>query len=192
MHENLTEYRIRSGEGNASARSVNKTGRSYWEVAKVYRRYLKIKDFYEFKKIFPEIEEFYSEALIEKHFKEILPFLLAKIAVEKIGTIFHLMFAIEILYEILSDDKIANILEEKFNFGYVDFIKITGLYANLFFWPYFKDFNSNEISKEEKEKISSKKKGIFKKLVNFFFPLNTKRRKMLSKFYFKILKKKKY
>lgn len=119
--EKLVKFRIRSGNLNAGSDTIENKIRSMFEFGHILKNYLKINSIKEFIKIFPEAKEKY----ILVNDRELIPFYLARLALE-VKHIFHQKFALDILFDLLQNNKIISKLNSKYNFDYTDFIRLTG------------------------------------------------------------------
>lgn len=118
--EELSNFRIISGEANVSSNTPEKNNRFYWESIKVLYHFLKLeKD--ELMLIFPEIKKRFYKTFD----KQFLPYYLAMIALEIEDPRFR-FYAINLLCDLIKNEKIVDRLENLYNFNYSSFIKISG------------------------------------------------------------------
>jgi sugar O-acyltransferase (sialic acid O-acetyltransferase NeuD family) len=122
MEEKLTQFRVRNNEANASGNRQESRQRSAWEYRKILFHYLNIRDENELLRIFPEAAEFSSPYCLAK---DLIPFVLARLALKKNTPILN-TFALDVLFDLLSDAGRAERIHARFGFGYKDFIKLTG------------------------------------------------------------------
>ncbi len=127
MEEKLTQFRVRSDEANASGNRHETRLRSAWEYRKVLLHYLNIHDENELLRIFPEAAEFSSPYCLAK---DLIPFVLAWLALKKNTPLLN-TFALDVLFDLLSDAGRAERIHARFGFGYKEFIKLTGSRATL-------------------------------------------------------------
>lgn len=118
--EELTKYRVRTGEISASGNRSDARIRLATEHALVLRNYLRIRDLETLYRIFPEAKR-YGDSSDDS----LVPFLLAKLALEK-GDIPHRNFAMGALFELLGRPDTKETLQERFNFSARDFVQLTG------------------------------------------------------------------
>jgi len=125
LQEKLTLFRVRADEANASCNRPEASIRSLYEQIKVLRHYLMIDREEELLKIFPEAEKY-----LDPHFllaSDVIPFVIAQLALGTDSRAHH-VFAMDTLFQLLSDPNLARKLYERFRFTYKDFIKISGEY----------------------------------------------------------------
>jgi glycosyltransferase involved in cell wall biosynthesis len=157
--EYLTNFRIREGEANLSGQNPQAIVRSVWEYGHILKGYLKIPNIEDFNKIFPgfiENNKFAAD-------RELIPFYICMAALKIDSPPLHL-FAVENLFVLIADYRMANKMAEQCGFYYQDFIKITGTYDV---------FN-----------ILPKRRVLFRsvrRVANFLFPKETTARKFLIK-----------
>jgi len=121
IQEPLIQFRIRAGNKNVSANTLQTQIRSMFELAHVLKRFLKIKSTQEFLKIFPEESKKYKDIIDN----ELIPFYVARAALN-VEHVFHQKFALDTMYDLLQNPSIANKIKKISNFSYPDFIKLTG------------------------------------------------------------------
>ncbi|MEG3866128.1 glycosyltransferase [Microcoleus sp. Z1_B2] len=126
MPENLTKFRLRANEANASGNRADVATRTTLEISQVLRNYLNPLVIEEFLKIFPlmtNIPEVGVSASIGEIETELVPFFLAKMALQIEGPALK-YFGFELLYQMCSNAEIAGKLKNKYSF---DFNSLTGL-----------------------------------------------------------------
>ena len=126
LPENLTKFRLRAHEANASSNRADVATRTTLEISQVLRNYLNPLVIEEFLKIFPlmtNIPEVGVSASIGEIETELVPFFLAKIALKIDGPALK-YFGFELLYQMCSNAEIAGKLKNKYSF---DFNSLTGL-----------------------------------------------------------------
>ncbi|MEW6380384.1 MAG: glycosyltransferase [bacterium] len=145
LPEKLIKFRIRTGEANASGNRPEVRIRDNWEFSQILKNYLTIRTSEDLLKIFPEAG-IYPE--IED---DLIPFYLAMLALKVHHPVYQ-SFAVNTLHELIGNRETAAKLAGKYNFRYIDFIRLTGKYDvfNLEGW--------NGITKEE-EKGQEKNRG---------------------------------
>ncbi|KKP27089.1 MAG: Glycosyl transferase family 2 [Parcubacteria group bacterium GW2011_GWA2_31_28] len=102
IQKKLTKFRIRAGDMNASAATSKAVVRSMFEFSHVLKHYLTIKNIEEFTKIFPQSQKKYKDIIDD----ELIPFYVARQALE-VEHVFHQKFALDVLYDLLQNEKIA-------------------------------------------------------------------------------------
>ncbi|AGB42129.1 putative glycosyltransferase [Halobacteroides halobius DSM 5150] len=121
MPEQLIKFRIRDDEKNISANTPQNKIRSSWELPKILKNFLDINSD-DILKIFPGLRED-----IDYIDDDITPFLIAKLALEKKDPSYK-SFGLNTLYKMLGNKVIYNKLNEKYEFTYADFLKLTVKY----------------------------------------------------------------
>jgi len=165
IQEPLVQFRIREGNMNASANTIQAQVRSMFEFAHVLKNYLTIKSVDEFLRIFPEESKRHSD--ITRN--ELIPFYIARLALT-VPHVFHQKFALDTLFDLLKNPSTAGLLEKYCNFSYSDFIRLTGKY-DLYHVQHI-DFQENKIKILTNENIrlnktSAQIKSLVKKLLPF-------------------------
>lgn len=119
--DKLIKFRIRSGNMNAGADTIENKVRSMFEFGHILKHYLEIKNVSEFFKIFPEARKRFNDI----NDNELIPFYVARQALE-VRHVFHQKFALDVLFDLLQNNEIVSKLNKKCNFDYIDFIKLSG------------------------------------------------------------------
>lgn len=120
LPEKLLKFRIRSNNANASAPRPEVILRSNYELRGILRQFLRLATLEGFLKVFPEAGTFPSP--LEEEF---IPYYLARLALEVQSPVYR-DFALGILFELLKDKALAEKLEQRCDFSYRDFIRLTG------------------------------------------------------------------
>ncbi len=122
LQEELTQFRILSNAGNASAPTLEACYRSQWETSHLLKHYLSISSIEEYLEIFPE-----EASSIVKRNPEFIPFYLANLALraEVSTNSIYRLFGVETLFSLLGDPEIREKLASDLNFHYSDFLKIS-------------------------------------------------------------------
>lgn len=115
----LLKLRVFRNKANVSANRFDSRARTAWETYQMLKNFLEIKEIGEFLKIFPEAQEF------KKPESGLIPFYLAMMALKR-NSPSHQLFAVEVLFSILSNPKLSVRVEKKHDFNPIDLIKITG------------------------------------------------------------------
>ena len=126
IQENLIKFRLRANRANISARKPETLKRSWWEYRHILNNYLKIKNLEDFFRIFPEARE-YSRGFDD----DLIPFALAMLALKRSKKQFHHAFGLDIIFEMLGDEKLGGKITAQFRFHFIDFIKLTGQYDSF-------------------------------------------------------------
>jgi len=121
LPENLIKFRAHAGGVNASGNRLVVRTRGSFEFTRILRHYLEIDSVNELLKIFPDAAK-YGEPE-----KDIIPYFIARLAIDNgISPPLAQVFGINVIYEILGDEKMATILEKRCGFTYSKFIELTG------------------------------------------------------------------
>lgn len=120
LPEELTRFRIREGNANASANQPEALIRKLFEHKQVLENYLLINDVDELTMIFPELS--HQKDTISY---DLVPYFIAMQAL-KAESNTHKLFGLETLYKLLSDSKLAKKIQDQYGFSYLDFLKLTG------------------------------------------------------------------
>jgi hypothetical protein len=126
MPENLTKFRVRANEANASGNRPETMTRFHLETTQVMRNYLNPLVTENFLKIFPlatNVPEAGVSVIMEQIETELIPFFLAKMAL-KIERTAPKSFGFDLLYQMCSNPEIAQKLKSKYAF---DFNNLTSL-----------------------------------------------------------------
>ena len=121
IKEPLIQFRIRSGNMNVSANTIQAQVRSMFEFGHVLKQFLLIPTTQDFLKIFPDAKKKYNDISDD----ELIPFYVARQALE-VEHMFHQKFALDVLYDLFADKKKAKKIEKTCNFSYSNLIKVTG------------------------------------------------------------------
>jgi glycosyltransferase involved in cell wall biosynthesis len=140
--EALVKYRVLNNKINISAERPETINRLSWEKLQILESYLSIKEVKEFKNIFPEQKKF----IINKN--EIVPkFITAYLSLNETPT--HRVFAINTLYKLFKDKKVANKISELHNFSYKELVEIAGRYDLFNNQDYHDLLVKNELYKKQ-------------------------------------------
>lgn len=125
MPEKLVKFRVLNNEANASGSRPETNRRLCFEFPQILRNYLEIKTVEEFLRIFPEALEYY-----DRFDEDIIPFYIAMLSLKRGKKSIHNKFALNVLFELLGNNKAAEKIERLYNFRYSDFVKLTGKAEN--------------------------------------------------------------
>ncbi|MBI1820253.1 MAG: tetratricopeptide repeat protein [Nitrospirae bacterium] len=142
MPECLIKFRVRDGELNASGNRPEVHIRSVFEFEKALRLFLIItKEDYD--KIFPDAIK--DPEICDD---DLVPFLTALRALDVKNNPVYFRFALDTIYSLLGEEKIARKIKEKYNFGYKDLVNLSA--KN----PLLMDIeNKSRIIKEQQDHI---------------------------------------
>lgn len=115
----LTKFRIRANEANASGQKPSVRIRFKFELKEILNNFLNIQNKDEFLKIFPDSVNY------GKVENKAIPYFLARMALESDKDYLQ-QWGIETLYKYITSNENLKFSEEKYNFSYMNFIKITG------------------------------------------------------------------
>lgn len=120
LPEKLVSFRLRSNEANTSADRPDVRIRNLNEFRRLLENYRKIGSFAEFVKVFP------SASVYDRGEDSSIDFALAMmiLAGPPIGA--NEMFALDVLFEIISDPGKAAAIKRNYGFDYVDYVELTG------------------------------------------------------------------
>ncbi len=124
--ELLTKFRVHQNEQNASGNRPDAMTRFHLETTQVMRNYLNplvIENFLEIFSLSTNVPEAGVSVVIEKIESELIPFFIAKIALQ-IDRAAYKYFGLDLLYKMCSNPEIAQRLKNKYSF---DFNSLTGL-----------------------------------------------------------------
>lgn len=121
LDQKLIQFRKFADENNASGETTETLIRNRLEHRHSLNHYLTINNPDELFLIFPEAIK-YGEAT-----PEIIPYFLGRIAI-KTDDDYKVLWGLDVICRLIQDDTNAKLLENKCNFTYLDFIKLTGAY----------------------------------------------------------------
>jgi glycosyltransferase involved in cell wall biosynthesis len=120
LDQKLIQNRWISDESNASGDNIRTRIRVRFEHKQSLNHYLQIRNPKELLLIFPFASN-YGEVL-----SDTIPYYLGRIAIDD-GSDFKMLWGLDVIYGLLQNKKTAKILDDKCNFNYLDFIKLTGM-----------------------------------------------------------------
>jgi glycosyltransferase involved in cell wall biosynthesis len=120
MPDEVTLFRVRSGEANASGNKPETHIRAGFEVAHVLSHYLRIPSWEEFALVFPE-----EARQLGPKSSELVPFYVAKLALRS-GHRAYQHFGIATLFQLLGDRALARRIAAEERFSARDLIALTG------------------------------------------------------------------
>ena len=120
LPEKLVRFRVRANEANASGGRPESRIRTTTEFYFVLKNYLQLNSFKDLVKVFPEEQGCYRADGCEPKF------ILAMAALKNKSNYLKL-FGIELLFDLISDEKTAANLKALYDFNHLAFIKITGV-----------------------------------------------------------------
>lgn len=122
LPERLVRFRVRENEANASGRRPEARIRAATELHYVLRNFLEIDSFEEMEAIFPDAKAYYRADGFEKRF------VLAMVTLGDKSLRWSRLFGIELLFDLIGDQRTAEKIKSLYNFDHLDLIKITGKY----------------------------------------------------------------
>lgn len=118
LPEKLTKFRVRDNEANASGNTISTRIRSMNEHFFVLQNFLELTSEKDFFKVFPNARKYYNK-------QKFLPkYLLARMALENTVSRDTNLFGLTLLYELINDKNLSNILKKFYNFDYLKLIEI--------------------------------------------------------------------
>ncbi len=132
--EKLLKYRERNNNGNLSSNTADMRIRLLFDNEKVLENFLKISSLHDLIKIFPDHKISSLSMFSPLEEKIIIDYLIFQEASKNSGSIYHMQFAINLIYRILSQDGAKEILSKNFKFDlkeYKNFITQYPLGVNL-------------------------------------------------------------
>jgi glycosyltransferase involved in cell wall biosynthesis len=121
LDNKMVRYRWVGDKDNTSGDTNSNRIRNRFECFKILDNYLKITDLNEFSSIFPEAIKY------GRLFTELIPYYLGRMAIES-GPEYKVLWGLCIIDDLLQDEGLAKILEEKYDFSYSSFIKYSSMY----------------------------------------------------------------
>ena len=123
MPENLIKFRIRKNEANLSGLRPETKIRGSIEFREILKNYINIQSVDNLNRIFPNTFNGLNE-----NDADLIPFCISTLALETTNKLQfeYQYFALNNFFTLLNNPKLAKKINEKFNFTYQDFIKITG------------------------------------------------------------------
>ena len=120
LPEKLVRFRVRANEANTSGSRPESRIRAATEYHQVLKNYLKLSNFRELMAVFPNLSLYCCVEGYEPRF------LLAMAALESNTQAYSQLFGIELLFDLIADEKSALKIKTLYGFDYLDLIKITG------------------------------------------------------------------
>ncbi len=117
LDQKLIRFRRIGEDSNASGDNIKSRIRNRFEYRQVLNHYLKIKKPKELLLIFPDAVRY------GKVKKNLIPYFLGRIAIDA-GWDFKMLWGLDVIYNVIRDEKLSKILYEKYDFSYQDFIKL--------------------------------------------------------------------
>ena len=121
LDEKLIQFRKFSNENNASGATLRTLIRNSFEHRHSLDHYLNIKDPNELFLVFPDAAKY--GAVIP----ETIPYILGRIAINT-DVDYKVLWGLDVIYKLLQDTRMAQVLENVYGFTYLDFIKLTSEY----------------------------------------------------------------
>jgi glycosyltransferase involved in cell wall biosynthesis len=121
LDKKLIRYRWIGDKNNTSGDTNSNRIRNRFENLMIFNNYLKIKDLTEFLLIFPEAVKY------GKLVDGLIPYYLGRLAIDS-GPEYKVLWGLSIIYNLLQDDLLADILEKQYDFTYSSFSKFTSMY----------------------------------------------------------------
>ena len=121
LNNKMVRYRWVGDTDNTSGDTNSNRIRNRFECFKILDNYLKIADLSEFLLIFPEATKY------GKVVAGLIPYYLGRMAIES-GPEYKVLWGLGIISDLLQNQGLAEILEEKYDFSFTSFIKFSSMY----------------------------------------------------------------
>jgi glycosyltransferase involved in cell wall biosynthesis len=119
LPEKLVQFRVRDGEANMSANRAIYRIRAFYEYYKLLQNYRKITNFDELVMVFPAAKKY------DRNSESDQDFALAMVSLDEGKFSFVKIFALDLLFEIISDPNRAAKLKLNYGFDHLDFYSLT-------------------------------------------------------------------
>lgn len=127
IREKLLQYRERDHNRNLGSNTKNTRKRLVFDNEKVLRNFLQISSITDFIKIFPETNINNLQNILPEEEKLVIGYLIFQEAYKNKHSPYHLSFAINLMYELLTQEGAKEILEKIFGFTAQEYNKIITL-----------------------------------------------------------------
>lgn len=122
LPDRLFRFRVRMNEGNSSGSRPETRIRTITEFHYILKNYLQVETFEEMAAIFPDASQYYSTEGFEPKF------VFAMVVLDGKSPRWTRLFGIELLFELMLDEKSAERIKSMYGFGHQDLIRITGMF----------------------------------------------------------------
>jgi glycosyltransferase involved in cell wall biosynthesis len=119
LDRKLIRFRRIQGETNVSSDTNKSRVRNRFEHRQILNEFLKITDPDEFLLIFPDASNYGNVTA------DTIPFILGQLAI-KSGTDFMVLWGLDLIYTLLQNKDMVQLLEQNYSFTYRDFIELSG------------------------------------------------------------------
>jgi glycosyltransferase involved in cell wall biosynthesis len=155
LDRKLIRFRRMTNEKNASGDTNISRIRNRFEYRHTLNHYLKIRNPDEFLLVFPKAARY------GKVTTDVIPFFLGRLAIEN-GQDFMALWGLDLIYDLLQDERTAEILQTNFSFTDRDFIDLSGKYDPFRISAVFPVMQLPEVSQQSlfRMLLSSSKKFV--------------------------------
>jgi len=122
LPERLVRFRVRNNGANSSADTQETRIRTLYELYKLFQNYRELRCFEDLVRVFPSAARLYRGEETD------MQFALAMVAVEEGRLSITRLFALDLLFEIISDPQRAMAVKSLYGFDYKGFIALTGMH----------------------------------------------------------------
>jgi len=124
----LVKFRVRDNEENASGNTLDMRSRIFTENYFIIKNYLYLSEYEELLKVFPEANKYRVES------EPVLEFILAMVIIDRGGFTLSMLFALELLFQVINDPRKSELVYRQYDFTAADFVNLTKKYgvANKF------------------------------------------------------------
>jgi glycosyltransferase involved in cell wall biosynthesis len=123
MPEKLVRFRVRDSEANTSGNRAENRIRHLFDILQIYKFFLRIQDKQEFLQVFPE-----ASIYIDENLNGDTQYALARLALSPNHTPSSQLFGLQVLFDILQDQKHFAVIQSLYNFSIKDFFALAAQY----------------------------------------------------------------
>src|SRR5262245_4538781 len=120
LPERHVRFRVRDNEANSSSNTRETRIRALYEFYKLFQNYRELRNFEDLVRVFPPAAKLYRGEETDTQF------VLAMVALEEGHLSFTQLFALDLLFEIISDPERAMAVKSLYGFDYKGFVALTG------------------------------------------------------------------
>lgn len=119
MLDKLVRFRVRDQEANTSGDSLDNRSRQFFEFYTTLKNYKNITDVNEFLSVFPHATKYIRDNELD------VQYAYAMTLIELGGFMNYKLLGLEMLFEMIEDEKSAERIKNRYGFDYTDFIGLT-------------------------------------------------------------------